>query len=82
AFVVDVTQGTEAEKAGVKKGDVIVSLDSAKIRSMNDLILEVRRHQVGDQVVLGMYRKGERIEVTMTVGTKPANIETPAEETE
>ncbi|MDP2183374.1 MAG: trypsin-like peptidase domain-containing protein [Actinomycetota bacterium] len=82
AFVVDVTKGTEAEKAGVKKGDVIVSLDSAKIRSMNDLILEVRRHEVGDRVVIGLYRKGERAELTMTVGTKPANIETPAEEAE
>lgn len=82
AYVVDVTEGTEAEKAGIKKGDVIVSLDSAKIRSMSDLILEVRRKTVGDETVIGLYRDGERIEVTMTVGTKPADLNVTPDTTE
>jgi S1-C subfamily serine protease len=74
AYVVEITKGTEAEKAGLRKGDVIVKLDSTTIRSMDDLILAVRRKTVGDTVVLSLYRDGKLIEVDMKVGVKPANL--------
>jgi len=74
AYVVEITKGTEAEKAGLKKGDVIVKLDSTPIRSMDDLILAVRRQTVGDTVTLSLYRAGKLIEVPMKVGVKPANL--------
>ncbi|TDB38082.1 MAG: PDZ domain-containing protein [Actinobacteria bacterium] len=74
AYVAETTKGTEAEKAGLRKGDIIVKLDSTKIRSMDDLILAVRRKTVGDTVVLSLYRDGKLIEVDMKVGVKPANL--------
>ena len=72
ALIVEVTKGTGAEKAGLKTGDVIVSLDGKPIRSMDDLILAVRRSRVGQTVKLALYRDGKRLDVTMTVGDKPA----------
>lgn len=71
AYVVEVTKGTGAAKAGVKAGDVIVSLDGVPIRSMDDLLVEVRGKAVGDKVTLGLYRTGKKIELVMTVGDKP-----------
>jgi S1-C subfamily serine protease len=76
AFVVELTPNTNAVKAGIKKGDVIVSLDGTPIRTMDDLILQVRRHDVGDTVELGIVRGGRKIVLKMTVGTKPAGLDT------
>ena len=74
AYVVETTKGTEAEKAGLTEGDIIVKLDDTKIRSMDDLILAVRRKAIGDTVTLSLYRDGKLIEVEMNVGIKPNNL--------
>jgi S1-C subfamily serine protease len=76
AYVVEVAPGTEAEKAGVKPGDVIVALDDTRIRSMDELILAVRRKSVGDQVTLTLWRDREKLEVGMKVGVKPKDLKT------
>jgi S1-C subfamily serine protease len=76
AFVVEITKGTEAEKAGVLPGDVIVAVDDDRIRSMDDLILSVRRRSVGDEVTLTLWRDGEKTTLDMTIGIKPANVKT------
>ncbi len=47
AYVAEVAKGSGAEKAGVKVDDVVVAVDGAPIRSMDDLILQIRRKQVG-----------------------------------
>jgi serine protease DegQ len=71
AFVVEITKGTMAEKAGIQVDDLIVALDTTPIRSMDDLILQVRRTQVGQKVTITLYRAGKKIDVPMTVGDKP-----------
>jgi S1-C subfamily serine protease len=71
AFVVEITPGTMAEKAGLKVDDLIVALDKTPIRSMDDLILQVRRTAVGQKVTVTLYRAGKKIDVPMTVGDKP-----------
>lgn len=76
ALVVEVTPGTEAEKAGVQPGDVIVALDDVRIRSMDDLILTVRRQSVGDRVTLTLWRDGAETTVEMLIGVKPADLGT------
>jgi serine protease Do len=76
AYVVEVTKGTEAEKAGVRTGDVIVAVDDDRIRSMDDLILAVRRRAVGDEVTLTLWRDGEKMTLDMMIGIKPENVTT------
>ncbi|MCE5202668.1 MAG: trypsin-like peptidase domain-containing protein [Actinomycetia bacterium] len=74
AYVVEVSKGTEAEKAGIRAGDVVVKLDDTTIRSMDDLLLAVRRMSVGDTVQLFVWRDGKQIEIKMKVGVKPENL--------
>lgn len=74
ALVVEVTEGSSAEKAGLKPDDLIVSLNGDPVLSMDDLILLVRRHNVGDEVTLELYRNGRMMEVLMEVGIKPADL--------
>lgn len=76
AWVAEVTAGTEAEKAGLQTGDVIVALDDTRIRSMDDLILTVRRQSVGDEVSLTIWRDGDEMTIEMMIGIKPQDLTT------
>ncbi len=80
AYVVDLTEGGKAAEAGLTSGDVIVALDGVPIRTMDDLILEVRRHAIGDIVTLEIWRDGEQMDLEMEVGIKPADLELPQPE--
>jgi len=75
ALIEEITKGTGAAKAGLKPGDVVTALDSEQIRSMDDLILQVRRRAVGDKVTLTIIRGGKEQKVQMTVGDRPANLD-------
>ncbi len=76
AYIVELSPESEAEKAGVQPGDVIVAVDDARVRSMDDLVLAVRRRAVGDEVTLKLWRDGEQIELDMKIGVKPDNVTT------
>ena len=72
AQIESVVPGTGAQSAGLKPDDVVTALDGRPVRTMNDLILGVRRTLVGDQVKLTVWRAGAQITVDMTVGDKPS----------
>ncbi|HEY5277538.1 MAG TPA: trypsin-like peptidase domain-containing protein [Coriobacteriia bacterium] len=74
AIIQSVIADTGAARAGLKKGDIVTALDGQPIRTMDDLILAVRRAQVGDQVTLTVWRDKASISVIMTVGDKPATL--------
>jgi S1-C subfamily serine protease len=76
AYVAEIAKGSGAQTAGVKIGDVVVELAGAPIRSMDDLILQVRRKKVGDSLKIVVVRDGKRLELTMVVGDKPSNFTT------
>ncbi len=74
ALVVEITPDTGAAKAGLEADDIITQLDDEKIRSMDDLILAVKRRAVGDEVTVKFYRDGKVTELSMTLGVKPTNL--------
>jgi len=75
AYVADLAKGSGSEKAGVRIGDVVTAVDGTAIRTMDDLILQVRRKKVGDTVKLSLLRGGAALDVDVTVGDKPADAE-------
>jgi S1-C subfamily serine protease len=80
AFIVEVISGTKADEAGLRGRDVITSIDGEPIRTMDDLLLQVRRKDIGSTVTLKVWRDGKTVEVQMEVGVKPADLETPGTE--
>ncbi len=54
-----VWSGSPAERAGVRRGDEILSLDGEDIDDQDDLIEELRDYQPGERVRLTIYRNGE-----------------------
>jgi len=70
AYVVEVVDGSPAEKAGIEVEDIIIEFDGKKVRGENEqslanLILEKK---VGDSVLIKIWRNGEikTVNVTLT----------------
>lgn len=71
AIIVQVIPGSPAEKAGLQRGDIIVQFDRSKIKSMEDLVSQVRKREPGDKVKIVYYRDGEKREVEVVLEEKP-----------
>ncbi len=79
-LVGDVTEGGPADKAGVKTGDRLTSIDDVSLRldaadaldaetqgiALRRLTRELARHKVGDQVRLRLLRDGRQQDVKVT----------------
>jgi serine protease Do len=63
ALVEDVESGGPGEKAGIKSGDVIVSVDGQDVPHSEDLPRLVARHAPGTQVKLVVYHEGKKHDV-------------------
>jgi S1-C subfamily serine protease/photosystem II stability/assembly factor-like uncharacterized protein len=65
--VTQVTPEGTAEKAGVKVGDIIKSLDKKDVKSQRELFELLREHKVGDKVKVIVLRDKETKELELTV---------------
>ncbi len=65
-----IVPGSEAEKAGLKEGDIILEIDGARITLENSLAKLIRERQPGDKLVLKILRGEEEIIVEATLGEK------------
>jgi serine protease Do len=72
AVVSQVFEGSPAEKAGFKVGDIIITLDGVKIKNSQDVVREVLKKQVGQRVRFGVLREGKEIDVSATTVEMPA----------
>jgi len=74
-LVREVNSGSPAEKAGVKSGDVITSLNGERVRSLGDLREKLAGKREEKTVKLGVLRN--RSEVSVTVELPPPPSKTP-----
>jgi serine protease Do len=77
AFLTEVTPGGAADKAGIKKGDIVVKLDGQKVSGKDDLVDKLQYYESGEtvEVVIARANNGEYKEETVevTLGSKPAS---------
>lgn len=66
-MVSKVEPGSPAEKAGVKVGDILTSVDGQAIKTSWDVMAKVRRLEDGNQVPLEIWRNGRAQNLTATV---------------
>ncbi len=71
ALVSDVTPGGPADKAGIKRGDVIVAFDGNRIGDMPDLPKTVATNKPGTVSKLTFIRNGKEKTVDLTLGELP-----------
>ncbi len=54
-YVNDVVAYSGAERAGIKKGDIITKLDGKKVVTIEEIIAAIKKHKVGDIVQVELY---------------------------
>jgi len=67
ATVLEVTKGSPAEKAGIKKGDIITKVNDSKIESPEGLFETIHNFKPGDKVKIFFTRDGKEQSVTATL---------------
>ena len=71
-LVEEVIKDSPAEKAGLKAGDVIVSINDRKIDDHQDLIRTINYYNPDEKINVTYVRKGNKDEVSVVLGKKPA----------
>ena len=72
-YVVDVVSGGPADKAGLKAGDRIVSIDNTEVAQKTDLGTLMQEHSAGDALSITIARDGQMQTVSLTLGEKNAS---------
>lgn len=67
AFVSQVMENSSADKAGLKAGDIIISLDGKPVRSFGELRAKVATMGADKKVTLGLFRDGKKEQVDVTL---------------
>ena len=69
AVVIEVQKGSPADKAGLKRGDIIIGLNDAKVEDSKTLQYSLYKQKVGDTIKVTYEREGkkETTDVTLNV---------------
>jgi Tol biopolymer transport system component len=57
-----------AEKAGMRRGDILVELDGREIRDINDFVFVLRRARPGERATAVVLREGQRVPLEVVFG--------------
>ena len=86
AIIAEVVKGGPADKAGLKGGnqkvqvgnmiavvggDIVVKVDQHEVKTNDELIHYIREKKPGDTILLKVYRKGDFVDVKLTLGERP-----------
>ncbi len=77
AMIQDVTEGTPADRAGLKAYDVVVSFDGKEVASDDELIHEISGRAPGTAVRLHVLRDGRQFDATVKLAERPGRQAEP-----
>ena len=69
-LVQEVQPGGPADKAGLKPGDIITTIDGRSIKDGDDLVNEIAGRRPGSSARLGYMREGKPGDTTVTIGDR------------
>src|SRR6267154_1808860 len=74
ALVSQVVDGSPADKAGVRAGDVITTINGQNVKSNSELRNSIGLLRVGDKVDIGLVRDGKPMRVTAVIADTAAEL--------
>ena len=74
-LVTEVVEDSPAEKAGIKAGDVILSVAGENVEDAGDLVEEIRGHKPESKVELKVIRKNRSRKMKVTLGEAPSSFD-------
>lgn len=66
-YIIDVTEGSCADKAGLKAGDLFVSIDGNSVTGTVDVTSALDSHAVGDTLEIQVAREGKVVQVSVVL---------------
>ena len=74
AYIVDFAENSAAKESGLQKGDVVIQLDDAEIKSSTALIEYIGTKRPGDKIAVKVDRDGKILSLPVTLKNKNGNI--------
>jgi len=68
--VKSIQPGGPAEKAGLKSGDILLTIDGRSIKDGDDLVNEIASRRPGSSIRLGYLRDDKQADITVTIGDR------------
>ncbi len=69
-LVQQVQPGGPADKAGLKAGDIITTIDGRQVKDGDDLVNDIANRHPGTDIRLGYLRNGKQQDATVTIGDR------------
>lgn len=69
-----VTPGGPAEKAGLRAGDIIRSLDGESVKDNEDLLVRVATKRPGEKVRVELLREGKTVKSEVVLAVRPSDL--------
>ena len=79
-LIAGVLRGGPADRAGVKPGDILVAVENKAVKDSSSMLNVVAALQPDKLARLTLIRGGKSIQLTVTIGTRPAPTPQPPEE--
>jgi hypothetical protein len=76
-LVGNVWKDSPAQKAGIARNDVIVSLDGKPVGDARDFARHLEEKKEGDVVKVALFHKAKKAEVEVTLGARPPELRRP-----
>jgi len=73
-LVSEVQSNSPADKAGLKRGDVIIRLDEVVLKDVNDLRNRIALITPKTKITLGIIRDSKNKNIVVTIGERPADF--------
>lgn len=72
AYISEVGQDSPAQKAGLRKGDIIIKFGERTLNNNNPFINALYDHSPGEKVTLTVKRKGETLKLEVILAERPS----------
>jgi serine protease Do len=76
AMIKDISDSSAAQKAGLKKGDIIVKVDEINVDNPEELSEAIHKYKPQDKVTITFYRDHKKQQVTATLGKSRKTAQT------
>jgi len=74
ALVTEILKGSPAEKAGIKRGDIITEVDKKEVKNVEALRNMIAQSKVGSRIQLKVIRDGKLIVIAVTITELPQDM--------
>ena len=72
--VVKLFPSNPASEAGLLEGDIVLTINDEKVKSVNHFVRSIKQHNAGEQITLTVLRKALILEYKVDLGVRPEGL--------